>query len=652
MRILGIDTGGTFTDLVYFDGQQLSTHKELSTPHAPEQAILKGIAALGIDCKELHIVHGTTVATNALLEAKGARTVFITNHGFKDLLLIGRQTRKELYNLTPKKQRSLFDPQLNLEVGGRMSPRAEIVEPLTDEELKSLEDTVNKLKPKAIAICLLFSFVDDQFERKILQIFKDKYFVSISSQVLAEHREYERSIATWVNSYLGPIMQGYLSRLGNLLPTAQLSIMQSHGLTLDTHTAGNNAVRLLLSGPAGGLWGSLQIAQGAGYTQLLTFDMGGTSTDVSIINGEFNLTQEAKIAELPIVVPMLDIHTIGAGGGSIAWIDEGGLLQVGPHSAGADPGPACYAKGGTQPTVTDANLVLGRLPASCKLAGSMRLDHEAAIQVIEALADELDMDVMTCAEGIIRVANEQMVQALRVMSVHRGHDPKQFVLVSFGGAGGLHVCELADALELPYALIPQHAGILSAFGLLVAPPGKEISRSYIKLLDACENETIEKIFVGLEEKILQELQSHNIQFKLKRELDLRYQGQSSCLKVNWLNCAQAAQEFHNQHKERYGYALEIPVELVNLRVTASGERTHIKIQNPQAQTDDQVLDYVKLYTQEAKVPVYARENLNQNQVLKGPAIISEKDATTYVAPDWQATQLESGGVLLERVDKD
>ena len=553
--------------------------------------------------------------------------------------------------LRRKKERSLFNPQLNLEVCGRIGPDAEVVQPIAEGELQKLAESVDELNPQAIAICLLFSFVDDQFERKISKVFSNKYFVSISSQVLAEHREYERGVATWVNSYLGPVMLGYLSRLSLRLPSAKISVMQSHGLTLDTQTAGNNAVRLLLSGPAGGLWGSLHSAQRAGHTQLLTFDMGGTSTDVSIINRVFNLTQEAKISGLPIAVPMLDIHTIGAGGGSIAWIDKGGLLQVGPHSAGADPGPACYAKGGAEATVTDANLVLGRLPTSCKLAGNMTLDYVAAFKAIETLAHTLGLDVMSCAEGIIDVANEQMVQALRVMSVHRGHDPQEFTLVSFGGAGGLHVCDLADALQMQCALIPDHAGVLSALGLLVAPPGKEISQSYIKLLDACKDKNIEKIFADLEVKILHELKTLKTNFDLKRELDLRYKGQSACLKFTWTNCEQAAQDFHAKHKQRYGYTLEIPIELVNLRVTASGKCTDLSLKRLEVHSDGQPLEYVQLYAYEDKVPVYLRENLHYNQVLNGPSIVSEKNATTYIAKYWQATQLESGGILLERTDK-
>ena len=652
MQILGVDTGGTFTDLVYFDGQNLHVHKELSTPSAPERAILNGITALGIEIGDLHIVHGTTVATNALLEGKGARTVFITNHGFKDLLLIGRQTRKELYNLTPKKVRTIFDPQLCLEVGGRINAQGQTLQPLSTDELDELTSKINQLNAEAVAICLLFSFVDDSYEREVRKRLDDQLFVSISSEVLAEYREYERGLATWINSYLGPVMHGYLSRLRKQLQSEKISVMQSHGLTLNAGTAQNNAVRLLLSGPAGGLWGSLHAGKNIGHTQLLTFDMGGTSTDVSIINKDFKLTNHAEISEFPIAVPMLDIHTIGAGGGSIAWIDEGGLLQVGPESAGAIPGPACYAQGGTLATVTDAHVVLGRLPLSCKLAGNLSLDYKAAERAVENIAQKLNLDIQACAKGIVQIANEQMVQALRVISVHRGHDPNNFTLVSFGGAGGLHVCDLANALNIKYALVPENAGVLSAFGLLIAPPGKEDSLTHIKLLEDCKDSEIEKLFSQLEKKIRKDLEAElSKTYNFKREIDVRYHGQSAALKLAWINTKQSANDFHKQHKNRYGYALNMAVELVNLRLTISGDSTVITTMQSRSKQHGSPLEYVILHELDQQVPVYKRTEIAINQELIGPAIITEKEATLYLAPHWCVSVQGSGGLLLKQVDK-
>ncbi len=649
MHILGIDTGGTFTDLVYFDGQRVLTHKELSTPDAPERAIISGIAALGIDLDGLHIVHGTTVATNALLEGKGARTVFITNHGFKDLLLIGRQTRRNLYDLTPENPCSLFEPQLNLEVGGRIAPDGKTIQPLLPEELEQLPTKISALNAEAVAVCLLFSFIDDRFERQLNDRLKDRFWVSISSEVLAEHREYERGMATWLNSYLGPVVQGYLSRLGAQVRTAKISVMQNHGLTMNADVAERNAVRLLLSGPAGGLWGSLEVGRGAGHERLLTFDMGGTSTDVSIIDNEFNLTDKARIADLPIAVPTLDIHTIGAGGGSIAWIDEGGLLQVGPESAGASPGPACYGRGGTRATVTDAHVVLGQLPASCQLAGNLALNYQAALDAIADLGQRARLDTLACARGIVRIANEQMAQALRVMSIYRGHDPRHFTLVSFGGAGGLHVCDLAEALDIRFALVPAYAGVLSALGLLVAPPGKEVSQSCIRLLDDLQEKEIEEIFVRLETRITGDLTTEiEKNFTLKREMELRYQGQSSTLKSAWINRHQAAQAFHAQHERQFGHALDMPIEVVNLRLTASGESPALQLPHNPPQTPASPIEWTTLHESNQQVPVYRRADIGSNQVIAGPAIIIEREATLYVAPHWRASLQGSGSILLEK----
>ena len=649
MRILGIDTGGTFTDLVYFDGRRVSAHKELSTPDAPERAILNGIAALAIDFKGLHIVHGTTVATNALLENKGARTVFITNHGFKDLLSIGRQTRRELYNLTPEKRRSLFEPQLNLEIGGRVAPNGEVVQPLLPEELEQLTTKIRALDAEAVAVCLLFSFIDDRFERQVQARLADHFQVSISSEVLAEHREYERGMATWLNSYLSLVVQGYLSRLSKRVKAAKISVMQNHGLTLEAEVAARNAVRLLLSGPAGGLWGSLEIGKRVGHTRLLTFDMGGTSTDVSIIDNEFNLTSGAKIADLPIAVPTLDIHTIGAGGGSVAWIDEGGLLQVGPESAGASPGPACYGLGGTRATVTDSHVVLGRLPARCRLAGNLPLDYQAAVTAIAGLGQRIGLDVRDCAQGIVRIANEQMAQALRVMSIHRGHDPRHFTLMSFGGAGGLHVCDLAEALDIRFALVPAYAGVLSALGLLAAPPGKETSQSCIQLLDDCREKEIEEIFSRLEVKISRDLTTEiEKNFTFRQEIELRYQGQSTTLKLPWSDRQQVARTFHAKHAQRFGHALDMPVEVVNLRLTASGPSPILRFPYNLCQTPASPVEWVTPYQSSRQIPVYKRIDIGSSQVLTGPAIIIEKEATIYIAPHWHASLREQGSLLLER----
>ena len=428
---LGVDTGGTFTDFVLFDGRALRVHKVLSTPQAPEQAILQGIADLGLATESLQVVHGSTVATNAVLERKGVRTLYITNHGLGDVLTIGRQARRELYNLQPEPVPPPVPRELCLEVGARLAANGERVSVLGAADRELIEAQLARLQPQAVAINLLFSFVDDEDERRIESWLPAGLFVSRSSEVLPEYREYERGIATWLNAWVGPLVDGYLRRLQQALAPAPVSVMQSSGGTVSAGRAGHKAVQLLLSGPAGGLMGARFIGQQAGASRLLSFDMGGTSTDVALIEGEIRLTSEGHIGPWPVAVPMVDMHTIGAGGGSIAALDSGGLLQVGPESAGADPGPACYGQGGVLPTVTDANLVLGRLQADAFLGGAMTLDAGAARQALTGIATALAIDVETAAQGIIDIANEHMAQALRVISVQRGVDPRD------PGRGGL-----------------------------------------------------------------------------------------------------------------------------------------------------------------------------------------------------------------------
>ncbi|MDE0612766.1 MAG: hydantoinase/oxoprolinase family protein, partial [Gammaproteobacteria bacterium] len=433
MRI-GIDTGGTFTDFTVLDGKTWRVHKVPSDPDSPARAILHGLRDLGIDLQQVfHLVHGTTVATNAVLERKGARCAYVTNRGFADILSLGRQARSELYNLTPSLEEPPVPADLCLETGGRLAFDGEELEPLTETDLDELCRKIEALKPEAVAINLLFSFLDDRHERQIEEALPEGLFVSRSSEVLPEIREYERGMATWLNSYVGPRVGRYIDELHQSLPKARLDTMQSHGATLPGQLAARHAVRLLLSGPAGGLAAALQIGRQAGCERILSLDMGGTSTDVALIDGDIRMTSKGEIGGWPISVPMADMHTIGAGGGSLAYRDSGHLLRVGPRSAGSRPGPACYARGGTEPTVTDANVVLGWLPVQTHLAGDLPLDDEAAKSAVSQLARELELDSYETAQGIVHLVNENMAQALRVVSVRQGHNPKDFVLMAFGG---------------------------------------------------------------------------------------------------------------------------------------------------------------------------------------------------------------------------
>jgi N-methylhydantoinase A len=579
--LLGIDIGGTFTDFVYFNGQSLRMHKVLSTPDAPERAISQGIKEMDILLNNLRVIHGSTVATNAVLEGKGARTVYIANRGLKDVLTIGRQARRELYNLQPE----IIDPpvpdQLCLETGGRINANAEVIDPLTKDDIVELLATIKKLKPQAAAINFLFSYVDNQHEQLIAKSLPPDLFISCSSSILAEHREYERGITTWLNAYVGPLMQGYLQQLENQLNPASLSIMRSSGNTCSAEQAGKEAVHQLLSGPAGGLSGAHYIGQYIGSNRLLTFDMGGTSTDVALIDGEISLTSQGQIADYPVGISMVDMHTIGAGGGSIAYLDAGGALQVGPESAGAVPGPACYGQDGKQVTVTDANLILGHLPRTALLGGTMQLDYESAYNALSSLVNHQDqISVEEIAEGIIRITNEHMVQALRKISVHRGVDPREFVLIAFGGAGGMHVCALADALGIRQAMAPIQAGVLSALGMIVAPPGRQLSRTLSSLMSNITDNFINSAINDLAEQAKLVLADEGVDtshLKQSPSLDICYQGQSFTLNISWNGLTEAEKSFHEQHEKRFGHRLDMPVEVINVRLGITADLQPIEL---------------------------------------------------------------------------
>lgn len=653
--LLGIDTGGTFTDFVLWDAQQVRIHKVLSTPHAPEQAILQGIRELGLanlaNDTEFYIVHGSTVATNAVLEGKGVRTAYITNRGLRDVLSIGRQARKQLYNLQPEPLAPPVPESLCLETGGRLSAQGEVLEALSENDLQQLLAQLTELAPQAVAINLLFSYRDARFEKQIAAAMPDGIFVSRSSEILPEYKEYERGITTWLNSYVGPLVQGYLQRLSDAVAPAQVSVMQSSGGTIAAIQAGRHAVHMLLSGPAGGLAAARYIGRQTDRECLLTFDMGGTSTDVALIQGDLQLTSEGYIGDYPVAVPMVDMHTIGAGGGSIASVDAGGILQVGPQSAGAEPGPACYARGGVQATVTDANLVLGRLRAEAFLGGGMQLDLAAAQRAVAILAEKLCLELQDAALGIVQIANEHMAQALRVMSVQRGIDPRELTLVSFGGAGGLHVCALAEALDMHEALVPMHAGVLSALGMLVAPRSRRLSQTLNQLLQTCDADSLEAAYAPLIRQGRQELQAEGVDdesIQVQRSVDLRYRGQSYYLNVPWESIEQSAQAFHTLHAQRYGHALDASLELVNIRVALLSETQTPELESAPIVSGVTGEPTVMLYGIDAPVRLWQRDALPVGEAVMGPALITETISTTYLAPGWQALKDKFGNLLLTR----
>ena len=661
ITILGVDAGGTFTDFVCLEcgaEDSFRIYKTLSTPHAPEEAILTGIQALGLVANlangNLHIIHGSTIATNALLEGKVAKTAFITNYGFKDVLRLARQTRPALYALEFEPIKPPVAPELCLETGGRLAADGSVVEDLSEAEINSLVESIKTLSPQAVAISLLFSFLDDRYEKQIERALKGEnlqIFLSRSSTVLPTYKEYERGIATWLNASLAPIVHGYLSRLSAQLHACPLQIMQSSGETIAADKASNSAVNLLLSGPAGGLTAIHFLGQQIKQAKIVSFDMGGTSTDVALMEGEISTTTEGSIDRYPVGVPMVDMHTIGAGGGSIAFIDSGGMLKVGPQSAGADPGPASYNKGGEYATVTDANLVLGRLLEASNLAGGLSLNLECAKKAIEKLGASLCMSVEETALGIVTIANEHMAKAIRMISVNRGHDPKEFVLASFGGAGGLHVCSIAESMQMNKAIVPAYGGVLSAFGMLVADRGRQFTRTVNIDTDTSSDETLRSLFQELEEKGRNNLGQEGLEttnLSTKCTADCRYRGQSYTLNVNWKNLESCCASFSALHQKRYGYNLRAAIEIVNIRVKVVSQARRISLPKNTITASHNNFETVGIYGSAEPAKVYRRKELQTDAELQGPAIIIEHTATTFLAGGWEARVDQFSNMLLSK----
>ncbi len=656
MKILGIDTGGTFTDLVYYDHGRVSVLKVLSTPDAPEQAIFDGIMQMGVKLgSDVDIVHGSTVVTNAVLEHKGVRTAYIGNGGFADLLSIGRQARKSLYQLQPTVCQPPVPAELCFEADCRVAANGEIITPLSAATIDKLVRMIMDSKPRAVAINLLFSYIDGSHEKQIADRLPNSIFISCSSELLAESREFERGIVTWLNAWIGPIANAYLQKLQSKILPAGLTVMQSSGGAISVEQLGKKPVNLLLSGPAGGLVGAQYTAANSHKTRLLTLDMGGTSTDVALIDKDIKLTSEGKIGDYPVAMPMVDMHTIGAGGGSIASVDQGGLLHVGPESAGATPGPACYGNGSGLATVTDANLISGRLLAEYFLGGRMMLDHDAATSAIRLVAEKLDASIEEAAEGIISIANEHMVAALREISVQRGIDPRPFTLVSFGGAGGLHVCALADALDMQSILVPVHAGVLSALGMLVSPRSRQLSRSVNVDLDGLTLPGIETVFDQLIKTGKQEMLADGVkemEMSIHKSADLRYQGQSYFINLDWRELSGLEIAFHNAHQQRYGHRLERKVELATIRVSlvSAAATKNLLAENLKLspKKHNRVSDSDKTKTANG-VPVYQRQSIKVGDFINGPALIIEEVATIWIERAWQCRLDVAGNLLIKRV---
>jgi N-methylhydantoinase A len=645
---IGVDIGGTFTDFVIVQDGELRIYKVPSTPRDPSEAFLQGLAELEIPAGA-HYVHGSTVATNAILERRGARAALLTTEGFRDVLEIGRQTRLHLYALHPAKHEPLIPRERCVEVPERVDKEGRVLVPLDEEALEAALDRIQASGAEAVAVVFLFSFAYPEHERRAGEWAATRGLsVSLSSEILPEYREYERASTTAANAYVAPLMDRYLSRLDARLEVRgreRLQIMQSNGGVISVDTARREAVRTVLSGPAGGVVGAWKVAALSGFERLITFDMGGTSTDVSLVEGRPLVAPEGgTISNLPIRIPMLDIHTVGAGGGSLARVDAGGGLRVGPESAGADPGPAAYGRG-DQPTVTDANLVLGRLFVGSFLGGRMTLDPERSRAALAPLASRLGLSLEAMAEGVVRVANVQMGRALRRVSVERGHDPRRFCLVAFGGGGPLHACDLAVETGIPEVLVPRYPGTLSALGMLLSDVRKEYSRTVMRPVEG-ELAGLERVFTALEEQARSVMSAEGVgepDLRLERWLDLRYRGQSYELAVpaSTLEPQRVAESFHAAYQTRYGYASPgAPCEVVNVRLRAVGRvaQPQLPYGDPQPHPPPSPLGVQPLYTDGAWLdcPLFDRERLLPGQEIQGPALLVQEDTTTWIPPRWNA----------------
>jgi N-methylhydantoinase A/oxoprolinase/acetone carboxylase beta subunit len=644
---IGVDTGGTFTDFFIEKDGTVAIQKIPSTPASPALAILEGIAPYINSSTSPSVIHGTTVATNSLLEKKGGRIALITTKGFEDVLFIGRQTRARLYSLLGEIRIPLLQRKHCFGVEERIHADGSVEKALSPLEMEILAKKIKKLGIEAVAVSLIHSYKNSVHEKKIANIMnKDKFMISISSQILPEYREYERALATTVNAYLMPVMSRYLTELETRLKGTKLRIMQSNEGHILPSTAKEEPLRTALSGPAGGVVAAHYLGKSAGFRNMITFDMGGTSSDVSLIDGAINRTTEGRIGEFPIRLPMIDIHSVGAGGGSIAYCDEGDALRVGPQSAGADPGPACYGKGNT-PTVTDANLVLGRLAPEFFLGGQMNIYPEKSISAINTLAQKLKKSLWETAQGIITIANANMEKAIRVISVERGVDPRSFSLFSFGGAGGMHAVEIATEIGMKNVIIPKNAGVLSAIGLLLADSIKDYSASVLKPVDRVKKSELFQLFAALERKGMREMKKQGFAEKDLHStlaMDLRYSGQSYEITVPTskadIETSRYISKFRRAHKKLYSYHHpDRVVEIVNIRLRIVGFSKKIKLpkfvqggSDPKKaiQTRQELFFYGKKYS----APVYDRSALDTGNVIHGPALVCALESTTFLPPSY------------------
>ncbi len=658
---IAIDTGGTFTDCVWVERGRVRMLKVFSTPADPSQAIVEVLGKIGQRTSTV-LLHGTTVGTNTLLQRQGARVALVTTAGFEDAIEIGRQARPKLYDFFFDRVEPLVPAELRFGVDERTACDGKILQPPTPQALESLSDRLQQKRPEAIAISLLFSFANSKTEIAVTQALQKLGLpLSISHQILPEFREYERTSTVVVNAYLQPVMQRYLENLDRR-SNSRIFVMQSSGGITALASAAREPVRTVLSGPAGGVVGAAAMARRNGFDRIISFDMGGTSTDVALVDREARASSQGEIAGFPIGVPMLDIHTVGAGGGSIARFDAGGALRVGPESAGADPGPICYGRG-TQPTVTDANLLLGRLQPQRFLGGDFTLDLERtrrlAAEWLKRNGSKFTLEQF--AAGIIRVVNATMEKAIRVVSIERGYDPREFALVAFGGAGGLHACELAEALSIPRVIVPALPGALSAFGILVSDVVKDYSRTVLwRVADKLPVGPLEHEFATLRRRAEKDFREEGWKGAIKhqRSVDVRYQGQGYELNVPY--SGQLLGDFRREHQRRYGYnypARDVELVTLRLRGTIKSRANHATAHvgtgaaaRPGRARPGRVLkDSVPVFLGGKKfaAAIHSRDTLPAGRKYSGPAVIVEYSATTVVPPGIAFRTERSGNLIIE-----
>jgi N-methylhydantoinase A/oxoprolinase/acetone carboxylase beta subunit len=681
MRAVGVDIGGTFTDFMLYDAESgaVYVHKVRSTPEDPGEAMVSGLVELcgevGISPADIDAVfHGTTVATNAVLEHRGAEAAMLTTKGFRDVVHIGRHQRPQHYSVMqdiPWQARPFVKRRHRHVVTERIAPpRGEVLEPLDEDEVRAAARGLREAGVESVAVCFLFSYLNSEHERRAAEIVAEEIpgvFVTASADVFPQFREFERFTTACMNAFVGPSTGRYLERLAGALAAegvrGKLHVMMSNGGVASAEMAARKPVTLLLSGPAAGVLGGGWAGAAASRTRLITFDVGGTSADIGIVTEQGITEASARdtwVAGYPLLVPMIDIHTIGAGGGSIAYVDEGGAFRVGPRSAGAAPGPAAYGQGGEEPTLTDANVVLGRLDPDRFLGGEMKLDQALALAAVERLADRLRISSLETAEGIVTIANANMSSAIRSRTVQKGHDPREFTLVAFGGAGPMQAAEVAESLDIPEVIVPPHPGITSAMGLLTSDLKYDQMRTVFMTEGAIDGERLDRELAEAATELRALLREDGMaddQIEVVCGLDCRYVGQGYELRVPLPGgrfTPEALEHFHRLHEQEYGHAFRDPIEVVNLRLAAYGRRAKVERLPSAASAGEALLgEGESVFRRNGslnphRTRYYDRALLPAGEAIEGAAIVFQRDATTVVPPGWTVRADAGGNLILSR----